>query len=160
MDILQREGKYPLPPQASQTIMGVEFSGTVTKLGSDTKRFKEGDEVFGLTYGVSLMSPSVYRISTGIWSDVRGLMPNMLYALKLCYFPNLRSYHSFKLLRFLRSGWLVNMTFWNVLCFADTLGIQRSKLCSSRVVYRRDRTSWSMRYLYDCVIRPGADSMD
>lgn len=53
MDILQREGKYPLPPQASKTIMGVEFSGIVTKLGEGTGKFKEGDEVFGLAYGVS-----------------------------------------------------------------------------------------------------------
>ena len=52
MDIMQREGKYPLPPQASKTIMGVEFSGIVTKLGKSASKFKEGDEVFGLAYGV------------------------------------------------------------------------------------------------------------
>lgn len=50
---MQREGKYPLPPGASKTIMGVEFAGTVTKLGAGAKKFKEGDEVFGLAYGVS-----------------------------------------------------------------------------------------------------------
>lgn len=49
---MQREGKYPLPPQASKTIMGVEFSGTISKLGSGSSKFKEGDEVFGLAYGV------------------------------------------------------------------------------------------------------------
>lgn len=53
MDLLQREGKYPLPPQASKTIMGVEFSGIVSKLGKGAKKYKEGDEVFGLAYGVS-----------------------------------------------------------------------------------------------------------
>lgn len=53
MDILQREGKYPLPPQASKTILGVEFSGVVTKLGEGASKWKEGDEVFGLSYGVS-----------------------------------------------------------------------------------------------------------
>jgi len=52
MDIMQREGKYPLPQQASKTIMGVEFSGIVSKLGSGASKFKEGDEVFGLAYGV------------------------------------------------------------------------------------------------------------
>ncbi|WVQ99654.1 hypothetical protein IAU59_006793 [Kwoniella sp. CBS 9459] len=51
MDLLQREGKYPLPPQASRTILGVEFSGVVTKLGEDATQWKEGDEVFGLAYG-------------------------------------------------------------------------------------------------------------
>lgn len=49
---MQREGKYPLPPQASKTIMGVEFSGVVTKVGKSASKFKEGDEVFGLAYGV------------------------------------------------------------------------------------------------------------
>jgi len=55
MDILQREGLYPLPPQAPPTL-GVEFSGTVKSLGGkepsgDSCGFKVGDEVFGLAYG-------------------------------------------------------------------------------------------------------------
>jgi NADPH:quinone reductase-like Zn-dependent oxidoreductase len=60
MDLLQREGKYPLPPAASKTIMGVEFSGEIVQLGqggdqksSNGSSWKEGDEVFGLAYGVS-----------------------------------------------------------------------------------------------------------
>jgi len=32
--------------------MGVEFSGVVTKLGKSASKFEEGDEVFGLAYGV------------------------------------------------------------------------------------------------------------
>ncbi|GFZ46841.1 hypothetical protein JCM24511_04061 [Saitozyma sp. JCM 24511] len=51
MDLMQREGQYPLPPQASKTIMGVEFAGTVSKMGEGTSKFKEGDEVFGLAFG-------------------------------------------------------------------------------------------------------------
>lgn len=54
MDLLQREGKYPLPPQAPST-MGVEFSGTVEEFGeaegADSNGFKIGDEVLGLAYG-------------------------------------------------------------------------------------------------------------
>lgn len=50
MDLLQREGLYPVPPQAPET-MGVEFSGVVENLGSETADFKVGDEVFGLAYG-------------------------------------------------------------------------------------------------------------
>lgn len=59
MDLLQREGKYPLPPQAPET-MGVEFSGTIVDLLAPTSpasaaaaepQFKMGDEVFGLAYG-------------------------------------------------------------------------------------------------------------
>lgn len=59
MDLSQREGKYPLPPQASKTILGVEFSGTVTKLGEGASKYKIGDEVFGLAFGVSSYLPSV-----------------------------------------------------------------------------------------------------
>ncbi|KAI1179222.1 zinc-binding dehydrogenase [Nemania sp. FL0916] len=60
MDLIQRAGFYPLPPQAPSTL-GVEFSGTITALGpssspstssnSTTSKFREGDEVFGLAYG-------------------------------------------------------------------------------------------------------------
>lgn len=48
MDILQREGQYPLPPGAS-TILGVEFSGTIADAGKSS--FKVGQEVFGLATG-------------------------------------------------------------------------------------------------------------
>jgi NADPH:quinone reductase-like Zn-dependent oxidoreductase len=48
MDILQREGMYPLPPGAS-TILGVEFSGTIADAGSTS--WKSGQEVFGLATG-------------------------------------------------------------------------------------------------------------
>ncbi|PKI83210.1 hypothetical protein MVES_002858 [Malassezia vespertilionis] len=50
MDLLQREGKYPVPPGASK-ILGVEFSGTVAEVGSGAAHFKVGDPVFGLTMG-------------------------------------------------------------------------------------------------------------
>ncbi|KAI5858452.1 hypothetical protein BZA05DRAFT_440108 [Tricharina praecox] len=50
MDLMQREGRYMLPPQAPKTL-GVEFSGTVESLGDGVTDFKEGDAVFGLAYG-------------------------------------------------------------------------------------------------------------
>lgn len=74
MDLIQREGHYPLPPQAPATL-GVEFSGTVAALGPTAAttattnppsssaagvgegeevaghEFAPGDEVFGLAYG-------------------------------------------------------------------------------------------------------------
>ena len=51
MDLLQREGHYPLPPQAPKTL-GVEFSGTIEELAGESERgFKKGDSVFGLAYG-------------------------------------------------------------------------------------------------------------
>jgi len=42
MDIMQRQGKYPLPPGASP-IIGVEFSGTIEETGESD--YKVGDEV-------------------------------------------------------------------------------------------------------------------
>ena len=64
MDLLQREGRYPVPPQAPKTL-GVEFSGVVQEIGEEggdeigekgeeekeEEGFKVGDEVFGLAYG-------------------------------------------------------------------------------------------------------------
>lgn len=73
MDLMQREGKYPLPPQASKTIMGVEFSGTVTKAGEGCKKYKEGDEVFGLAYGVCRRS---FQAEEDANPGPRALMPN------------------------------------------------------------------------------------
>ncbi|KAI8962849.1 quinone oxidoreductase putative [Daldinia sp. FL1419] len=51
MDLIQREGKYPVPPQAPSTL-GVEFSGTIESFGPGAHGdFKVGDAVFGLAYG-------------------------------------------------------------------------------------------------------------
>ncbi|KIJ62673.1 hypothetical protein HYDPIDRAFT_30266 [Hydnomerulius pinastri MD-312] len=50
MDLMQREGGYPLPPGAS-TILGVEFAGGVDEIGPGVTKFSVGDEVFGLVAG-------------------------------------------------------------------------------------------------------------
>lgn len=51
MDIIQRRGFYPLPPQAPATL-GVEFSGTIESFGPGSHgNYKVGDEVLGLAYG-------------------------------------------------------------------------------------------------------------
>ncbi|KAI1140391.1 quinone oxidoreductase putative [Hypoxylon sp. FL0543] len=51
MDLIQREGRYPLPPQAPATL-GVEFSGTIESFGPGSHGdFKVRDAVFGLAYG-------------------------------------------------------------------------------------------------------------
>jgi NADPH:quinone reductase-like Zn-dependent oxidoreductase len=50
-DIMQRDGEYPVPPQAGK-ILGLEFAGVVEAFGElHETTFKIGDEVFGLTYG-------------------------------------------------------------------------------------------------------------
>jgi putative PIG3 family NAD(P)H quinone oxidoreductase len=49
-DLLQRQGRYPLPPGATD-ILGLECSGTVAALGPDAAGFKVGDEVCALLVG-------------------------------------------------------------------------------------------------------------
>jgi len=53
MDMSQRSGNYPVPPQAGK-ILGVEFSGTIVEVHDvkgEEDDFVIGDEFFGLTYG-------------------------------------------------------------------------------------------------------------
>ena len=60
MDLLQREGHYPVPPQAPKTL-GVEFSGVIEGFGKDAEKgFKTGDEVFGLAYGGESMQGRLF----------------------------------------------------------------------------------------------------
>jgi len=56
MDISQREGHYP-PPAGYSTILGVEFSGEIAGIGPGVPRWGKGDEVFGLTGGVTSPPP-------------------------------------------------------------------------------------------------------
>ena len=49
-DVLQRMGKYPVPPGASD-LPGLEIAGEVVALGSSAKKFKIGDKVCALTHG-------------------------------------------------------------------------------------------------------------
>jgi NADPH:quinone reductase len=49
-DLLQREGKYPLPPGASP-ILGLEVAGSIVALGSEVTAWKVGDQVCALTPG-------------------------------------------------------------------------------------------------------------
>lgn len=95
MDLLQREGKYALPPQASKTILGVEFAGTVTELGEGCSKYKVGDEVFGLAFGVSYV---------GGGADGRERMPSTSPTQRLCFFPSPRACLGLTLLLCLRTG--------------------------------------------------------
>jgi putative PIG3 family NAD(P)H quinone oxidoreductase len=47
MDVLQRQGIYPLPPDATD-VLGVELAGVVEDVGSGTSRFRRGDRVMAL----------------------------------------------------------------------------------------------------------------
>jgi putative PIG3 family NAD(P)H quinone oxidoreductase len=49
-DMMQREGKYPPPPGASD-IPGLEVSGVITSCGPGVKRWRQGDRVCALVSG-------------------------------------------------------------------------------------------------------------
>ena len=49
-DVLQRLGKYPVPPDASD-LPGLEVAGEVFALGRSVKKFKIGDRVCALVSG-------------------------------------------------------------------------------------------------------------
>ncbi len=49
-DLLQRAGKYPLPPDASP-ILGLEIAGIVSEVGADVTKWKVGDAICALTSG-------------------------------------------------------------------------------------------------------------
>lgn len=92
MDLLQREGRYLLPPQAPTTL-GVEFSGTVESIGSEADRaFKVGDEVFGLAYGGAYAEYIAVSTSTLIhkpdnlsWEEAAGIPETWITALQAMY---------------------------------------------------------------------------
>lgn len=49
-DVLQRQGKYPMPPGVNP-IPGLEVAGTVVAIGAGVTQFSPGDRVCGLTNG-------------------------------------------------------------------------------------------------------------
>lgn len=49
-DVIQREGKYPVPPGASP-ILGLEIAGIIEKLGENVTHLQPGQRVFGLVNG-------------------------------------------------------------------------------------------------------------
>jgi putative PIG3 family NAD(P)H quinone oxidoreductase len=50
-DTLQRRDHYPPPPGYPEDIPGLEYAGEVEQTGSDVRRFRAGQRVFGLTGG-------------------------------------------------------------------------------------------------------------
>ncbi|KAK9470120.1 uncharacterized protein V1510DRAFT_423973 [Dipodascopsis tothii] len=84
MDIMQRQGQYPLPPGAPATL-GVEFAGTVVRFGPKKHchgdHLEEGDKVFGLVVGgayaeyvtVSRFLLAKYADSAVSFDDIAGV---------------------------------------------------------------------------------------
>jgi NADPH:quinone reductase len=49
-DVLQRKGRYPIPPDASP-IIGLEVGGEIAAIGAEVTQWKVGDKVCALTNG-------------------------------------------------------------------------------------------------------------
>jgi len=52
-DLLQREGKYPVPPGVAPDISGMEYAGDVDALGAGASLWKVGDRVMGIVGGAA-----------------------------------------------------------------------------------------------------------
>lgn len=50
-DLLQRQGRYPVPPGWPADIPGLEYAGTVESAGPGASRWRPGDRVMGLVGG-------------------------------------------------------------------------------------------------------------
>jgi putative PIG3 family NAD(P)H quinone oxidoreductase len=70
-DLSQRAGKYPPPPGASE-ILGLEVSGTISRLGADVQNWQVGDRVCALLAGggyaeqVNVPASMLMRIPDGM----------------------------------------------------------------------------------------------
>lgn len=53
-DVLQREGRHPVPPGSPADVPGLEVAGTVVALGEGVSAHRLGDRVFGLVGGGGL----------------------------------------------------------------------------------------------------------
>jgi NADPH:quinone reductase-like Zn-dependent oxidoreductase len=60
-DVLQREGRHPVPPGAPADIPGLEVAGTVVACGEAVADHQVGDRVFGLVGGGGLSNLVVAR---------------------------------------------------------------------------------------------------
>ncbi|ORX72281.1 quinone oxidoreductase putative [Linderina pennispora] len=83
MDSLQRQGRYPLPPQAGP-IMGVEMSGEVVETGAQTSKYKVGDQVFGLMYGGAYAQYATIDESSAL--PLGSLSPEIAASLLECWY--------------------------------------------------------------------------
>ncbi len=82
-DLLQRRGKHPAPEGWPKDILGMEFSGVVEALGSDTDRWQVGDRVMGLLGGggyaeyVTTHGSNVLPVPDGMSEHDAGAIPEV-----------------------------------------------------------------------------------
>ena len=93
MDLSQRLGKYPTPPQAGP-ILGVECSGIAVEVSAEAAdRFAIGDEVFGLTYGgayaqyVAVQAGTLIRKPASLSWQEAAAIPEVSYITSLAKMP-------------------------------------------------------------------------
>lgn len=58
-DLLQRRGFYPAPKGVPHNVPGLEYAGTVAKLGHGVSEFAVGDRVMGIVAGAGMASAIV-----------------------------------------------------------------------------------------------------
>ncbi|KAL1898790.1 hypothetical protein Sste5346_003197 [Sporothrix stenoceras] len=145
MDLLQREGKYPLGPRIPKT-MGVEFSGTIESFGGDTTSgFSVGDEVFGLAYGGAYAEYAavsvrmlVHKPSYLSWEQAAAIPENWITALQA-----LHEVGGFR-------GDLGQTALWHAGASGVSIaGIQLSKLAGAKAVYATAGTDDKCSFLVE-----------
>ncbi|MEO0470849.1 MAG: NAD(P)H-quinone oxidoreductase [Bacteroidota bacterium] len=98
-DTLQRKGKYPPPPGASQ-ILGLEMSGTVIGIGTAVKKWAIGDQVCGLLPGGG------YAAQVVIHEDLAMSVPSNVHLVEAAAIPEvfLTAWQAIHLLADLQAG--------------------------------------------------------
>ena len=82
-DIMQRLGRYPPPPGASD-IPGLEVAGTIERVGSEVRRWQAGDRICALVAGggyaefCAVPEPQCLPIPAGLDRMLRGGDPRDL----------------------------------------------------------------------------------
>jgi NADPH:quinone reductase len=80
-DLLQRQGRYPAPPDAPPDIPGLEYAGVVDAIGSNVGIWSPGDRVMGLTSGgayaeyVVVPADAALAIPEGMDDEVAAAVP-------------------------------------------------------------------------------------
>jgi len=82
-DLLQRRGRYPVPPGYPKDIPGLELAGTVDALGEGVTRWSLGDPVMGILggggYAEHALSPAstLVPVPEGMEPAVAGAIPEV-----------------------------------------------------------------------------------
>lgn len=100
-DLMQRQGKYPPPPGASE-ILGLECSGVVSELGDGVHDWKVGDRVCALLAGggyaekVAVPSVQLFPIPAGLDLHAAAALPEVASTVwsNLVQFGGMRSGHT------------------------------------------------------------------